>query len=166
MFLLLGTASHSSNVRKHMLNYLQPSVTHMTSTENILTSRGRNTLLTSRCELWLFLTHTEMTVTSSTLCMFLHFQNCEPHRNPTLTHDHAHSCRTLLLYLHILLLLLEQLAMHTGEFFSGEPLFSHGFCFTGSFLQRCYPFPKQSWSICVEGGIVWHFPILYTVGCE
>lgn len=130
-----------------MLNCLQPSVTHMPSTENTLTSRNKNDLLTSRCELWLFLTHAKMTVISPTSCMFLHLQNCEPHRNSALTQDCAHGCRTLSLSLLLLLLLLKAPAKHTGKIFywSGESLFGHGFCLTGSFLQWGYSFPKQRW---------------------
>lgn len=128
----------------------------MPSTEDILISRGKNALLTSGCELWLFLTHAKMTVISSTSCMFLHFQNCEPHRNSALTHSCAHSCRILLLSLLLLLLPLEAPAKHTGNFFSEVENYHLGmasavrdpFCCEATLL------PNRAGGICVEGGIV------------
>lgn len=147
-----------------MLNCLQPSVTHTPSTENTLTSRSKNDLLTSRCELWLFLTHAKMTVISPTSCMFSHFQNCEPHRNSALTQDCAHSCRTLSLSLLLLLLLLKAPAKHTGKFFSEVENHYLGMAsaLLAPFCSEATLFPNRDGGICVEGGIIRHF--LYTVG--
>lgn len=153
-----------------MLNCLQPSITHMPSTENILTSRGKNALLTSSCELCCFLTHAKMTVISSTSCMFLHFQNCEPHRNSTLSHDCACSCRTLLLSLLLLLLPLEAPAKHTGTsvLSEAENYYRLGMAFAilAPFCCEAILFPNAAGGICVEGGIVWHLLVLYAVGCD
>lgn len=152
-----------------MLNCLQPSVTHMPPTENMLTSRGKNALLTSRCELGLFPTHAKMTVISSTSCMFLHFQNSEPHRNATLTHDRARSCRTLLLSLLLLLLPSEAPAKHTEKSFSEVENYScvgMASAVLSPFCCEATLFPNRDGGICVEGGIVWHLPILHAVGYD
>ena len=168
MFPLSGTVLHGSNVRKHMLNCLQPSVTHVPSTENILTLRSKNALLAFRCELWLFLTHAKMTVISSTSCMFLYFQNREPHRNSTFTLNCARSYRTLLLSLLLVLLLLEAPGKHTRKFFSEV---ENHYLGTASALlaplcSEATRFANRAGGICVEGGIVWHLPVLYTVGYD
>lgn len=136
---------------------MQPSVTHTPATENILISRGKNALLTSRSKLWLFLTHAKMTVISSISCMFLHFQNCEPHRNSTLTHNCACNCRPLLLSLLLLLLPLEAPSKHTSNFLGMAS------AVLAPFLLEGYPFPKDSWRYLCGRGILWHLLILYTV---